>query len=291
MKKIFPTIILICTFLIGLSLLLYPTVSDWWNSKHASRAIIDYAAAWENLTEEDYSALFQAAQAYNREIAQIDFPLMYHDRVQGYEETLNVDGSGIMGYVTIEKIKVQLPIYHGTSEGVLQKGVGHLTGTSLPIGGSGNHAVLSAHRGLPSARLFTDLDRMQVGDRFRLTILDQELIYEVDQILTVEPHEVEPLYCVAGEDLCTLITCTPYGVNSHRLLVRGRRVAADTPPAVLPSDAVMLPHYAAAPVLALPFLLFWGGIMVLNAVRRRSNAENHIAADAGGTAGFAGKGT
>lgn len=290
MKRILPKIILICTFLIGLSLLLYPTVSNWWNNRHASRAIIDYAAAWENLTEEDYTALFRAAETYNREIARIEFPLMYHDRVRGYEDALNVDGSGIMGYVTIEKIKVQLPIYHGTSEGVLQKGVGHLTGSSLPIGGEGTHAVLSAHRGLPSARLFTDLDRMQVGDRFLLTVLDRELVYEVDQILTVLPEEVEPLYCVAGEDLCTLITCTPYGVNSHRLLVRGRRVAADTPPAVIPSDAVMFPHYAAAPLLALPFLLIWWGVPGINAVRRSLYAKNRMAADVDGSAGAAGKG-
>ena len=290
MKKALLRAIWICTFLIGLSLLLYPTVSDWWNTRHASRAIIDYAAAWKNLTEEDHSALFQRAEIYNREIGEIAFPLMYHERVQGYEDALNVDGSGIMGYITIDKIKVQLPIYHGTSEGVLQKGVGHLAGSSLPIGGAGTHAVLSAHRGLPSARLFTDLDRVQIGDRFLLTVLDRELVYEVDQILTVEPQEVEALYCVEGEDLCTLITCTPYGVNSHRLLVRGRRVVEDTPPAFISSDAVAMPHYAAAPLLVLPFLLVWGGIAGLNVVGRRVYEKNRIASDAGGFAGTTGKG-
>jgi sortase A len=279
MKKVLPTIILICFFLIGLSLLLYPAVSNWWNSLHASQAIINYDEAREGLTEADYAALFRAAEQYNEEISQIDFPLMYHDQVAGYEQLLDVDGSGIMGYITISKIQVQLPIYHGTSEGVLQKGVGHLTGSSLPIGGVGHHAVLSAHRGLPSAKLFTDLDRMELGDRFTLTILNRELIYEIDQILTVKPQEVEALYPVEGEDHCTLITCTPYGVNSHRLLVRGQRVTAEAVPLVIPEDATLLPHYTAAPLLGLPFLLLWGLFTGLNMKRRKANEK--ISVDSG----------
>ena len=214
---------LLC-FLIGLSLLLYPSVSNWWNSLHASSVIVEYNAAQEELSAEDYEALFAAAEDYNRNISEIDFPLMYCDQVAGYEQVLNLDGSGVMGYIHIPKIKVKLPILHGTSEGVLQKAIGHLQGTSLPTGGAGNHCVLSAHRGLPSARLFTDLDQIKTGDDFTLTVLNRELHYEVDQILTVEPHEVEALYPVEGEDYCTLVTCTPYGVNSHRLLVRGRRI-------------------------------------------------------------------
>ena len=224
MKKTWPTVIVIVCFLIGLSLLLYPSVSNWWNSIHASSVIIDYAAAQKNLSDEECAALFDAAEAYNRSISEIDFPLMYYDQVEGYEQTLNLDGSGVMGYLTIPKIDVKLPVLHGTSEGVLQKAVGHLEGTSLPTGGMGNHCVLSAHCGLPSARLFTDLDQMKTGDQFTLTVLNRELIYEIDQILTVEPQEVEALYPVEGEDYCTLVTCTPYGVNSHRLLVRGRRI-------------------------------------------------------------------
>lgn len=224
MKKTWPTVIVIVCFLIGLSLLLYPSVSNWWNSIHASSVIIDYAAAQKNLSDEEFEALFAVAEAYNRSISEIDFPLMYYDQVEGYEQTLNLDGSGVMGYITIPKIDVKLPVLHGTSEGVLQKAVGHLEGTSLPTGGTGNHCVLSAHCGLPSARLFTDLDQMKTGDQFTLTVLNRELIYEIDQILTVEPQEVEALYPVEGEDYCTLVTCTPYGVNSHRLLVRGRRI-------------------------------------------------------------------
>ena len=224
MKKTWPTVIVIVCFLIGLSLLLYPSVSNWWNSIHASSVIIDYAAAQKKLSDEECAALFAAAEAYNRSISEIDFPLMYYDQVEGYEQTLNLDGSGVMGYITIPKIDVRLPVLHSTSEGVLQKAVGHLEGTSLPTGGTGNHCVLSAHCGLPSARLFTDLDQMKTGDQFTLTVLNRELIYEIDQILTVEPQEVEALYPVEGEDYCTLVTCTPYGVNSHRLLVRGRRI-------------------------------------------------------------------
>jgi sortase A len=222
MKK--TTILVLLCFLIGLSLLLYPSVSNWWNSLHASSVIVEYNAAQEELSAEDYEALFAAAEDYNRNISEIDFPLMYCDQVAGYEQVLNLDGSGVMGYIHIPKIKVKLPILHGTSEGVLQKAIGHLQGTSLPTGGAGNHCVLSAHRGLPSARLFTDLDQIKTGDDFTLTVLNRELHYEVDQILTVEPHEVEALYPVEGEDYCTLVTCTPYGVNSHRLLVRGRRI-------------------------------------------------------------------
>lgn len=224
MKKAWPTILTILFFLIGLSLLLYPTVSNRWNAMHASSAIVDYEAVKRGLTDEEYKQLFAEAEVYNQKIAQIDFPLMYHDQVAGYEQMLELDGSGVMGYITIPKIKVELPILHGTSEGVLQKAVGHLEGSSLPTGGRGNHTVLSAHRGLPSARLFTDLDQMKEGDHFIVTVLNRELSYEIDRILTVEPQEVEELYPVAGEDYCTLVTCTPYGVNSHRLLVRGKRM-------------------------------------------------------------------
>ena len=258
MKKRWPTICVTICFLIGLSLLLYPSVSNWWNSLHASSVIVDYEAARESMTEDDWKVLFEMAEAYNREIKKVDFPLMYHDQVDGYEEALNLDGSGVMGYITIAKIRVKLPILHGTSEGVLQKAIGHLEGTSLPTGGTGNHCVLSAHRGLPSAKLFTDLDQMKTGDRFSLTVGNRELIYEVDQILTVEPQEVEALYPVQGEDYCTLVTCTPYGVNSHRLLVRGRRVFPEEPVEILiTADADPLHAAAAAPLLWTPLLAVW----------------------------------
>lgn len=258
MKKIFPTICVAVCFLIGLSLLLYPTVSNWWNTRHASSVIIDYETIREKLTAEDYETLFAAAEAYNKRIVAIDFPLMYYDQVEGYEELLNLDGSGVMGYITIEKINVNLPILHGTTEGVLQKAIGHLQGTSLPIGGEGNHSVLSAHRGLPSAKLFTDLDQLKIGDRFTVTVLNRKLVYEIDQILTVEPQDVEPLYVAEGEDYCTLVTCTPYGVNSHRLLVRGSRISqAEPEPVPIVTDAQQIHWLAVLPMILFPVLMLW----------------------------------
>lgn len=247
-------------FLSGLLLLLYPSVSNRWNLRHASSVIVDYEAVSESLTEEEHAAVFEAAQAYNEAIRAIDFPLMYYDQVEGYEQMLNPDGSGVMGYISIEKIQLKLPVLHGTDEGTLQKAVGHLEGTSLPTGGTGNHCVLSAHRGLPSAKLFTDLDQIKEGDRFVLTVLNRELTYEVDRILVVKPQEVEPLYPEPGEDYCTLVTCTPYGVNSHRLLVRGSRVQPEKPTAwIVRSDAVQLHRFSAAPLLIIPVLAVWAG--------------------------------
>ena len=257
MKKHGSTILLVLILLIGLSLILYPTFSDWWNSFHQSRTIIDYDQALANMSEADYSAFFEEAEDYNRRIKMIDYPLMYHEEVSGYYEALNLTENGVMGYVEIPKIGVSLPVYHGTSEPVLQVAVGHLEGTTLPTGGVGNHCALSAHRGLPSARLFTDLDKMEVGDIFTITVLDRLLTYEVDQILIVEPRDVEPLYPVEGMDLCTLITCTPYGINTHRMLVRGHRIDNIEEKRVIhvTADAIQIEPVIVAPLMAAPLLL------------------------------------
>lgn len=257
MKKHWSTILLVLILVLGLSLLLYPTVADWWNSMHSSRAIASYDAIMAEMDEEDYTHLFDAAHAYNTELNQINFPIMYYDQLEGYRDLLNISGNGIMGYIEIPQINVKLPIYHGTDESVLQLGVGHMEGTSLPIGGESTHSVLSAHRGLPSSRLFTDLDKILVGDTFTLYVINQTLTYEVDQILIVEPADVEPLYITEGEDYCTLVTCTPYGINSHRLLVRGHRV--ENPEAErtvrVTSDAVQVEPVFVAPFVAAPMLL------------------------------------
>ena len=257
MKKHLSTILLVIIFLIGLSLLLYPTFSDWWNSFHQSTAIISYENAAASLAPADYSAFFADAQEYNEQLANVPFPLMYYDQVDGYDSILDVTGTGIMAYLEIPKIKLSLPVYHGTSENVLQVAVGHLQGSSLPIGGEGTHSVLSAHRGLPSARLFTDLDMLEVGDTFTVTVLDLLMTYEIDQILIVEPQDVEALYVQDGMDLCTLVTCTPYGVNSHRLLVRGHRIEnmAETPTIRVTGDAVQIAPIIVAPFVAFPMLL------------------------------------
>ena len=257
MKKRASTIILFLVLLIGLSLLLYPTFADWWNSFHQTRAIASYDAALAEMDEADFTAMFEAADEYNRRLAALSFPLMSYDQVAGYEEALSVSKKGIMGYIQYEKLDIYLPIYHGTSDIVLQVGVGHVQGSSLPVGGEGTHSVLSAHRGLPSARLFTDLDRAEIGDTFTITVLDRVLTYEVDQILIVEPHESYALAIEDGEDLCTLLTCTPYGINSHRMLVRGHRVenAEEVRTVRVTADAIQLEPVLVAPLLAAPMLL------------------------------------
>lgn len=274
MKKHRLTIILIAVLLVGLSLLLYPSFADWWNSFHQTKAIVDYDQAIQEMNKADYTALFEEAEDYNRRIKQIEHPLVFHKNVTGYNEALNILGNGVIGYIEIPKINVSLPIYHGTSESVLQVAVGHLEGTTLPIGGEGNHCVLSAHRGLPSAQLFSDLDKMEVGDEFTITVLDRLLTYRVDSIIIVKPHQVEPLYPVEGEDYCTLFTCTPYGVNSHRLLVRGHRVDNREEEQVyhVTTDALQIKPLIIAPILLVPILLlFVALLLVSDAVKRRED--------------------
>ena len=219
------TIILVSIFLVGLCILLYPTISDFWNEKRQSQAIINYDDLIVDLTPEDYSAHFSKANEYNRKLSLISSPFIgYKSLEKEYYDTLDINGDGMMGYITIEKIKIQLPIYHGTSDKVLNSAVGHVEGSSIPVGGQGTHSVLSAHRGLPSAKLFTNLDKLEIGDVFTIRILDKTITYQVDQILIVLPDEVNDLYAVPGEDYCTLVTCTPYGINTHRMLVRGNRI-------------------------------------------------------------------
>ncbi len=201
--------------------MLYPTLSDYVNQQHQTRAVATYAEDVDKLTDADYCAYFEAADAFNAQIAADPDALYFPDRFPSYESTLDVTGTGIMGYITIEKDRRELPIYHGTSDSVLQIAAGHLEGTSLPVGGGSTHAVISAHRGLPSAKLFTNLDRLEVGDTFTITVLDRVLTYEVDQISIVLPTETDNLKVVDGKDYVTLMTCTPYGINTHRLLVRG----------------------------------------------------------------------
>ena len=222
----FMDLLIILVFLSGLSILLYPQASDFINRIQVARNIRAYERMVREITPEDYSAIFEKARDYNRRLKKISNPFGSTIKAEGYTDTLVVSNTGIMGYVMIEKIRVRLPFYHGTEEDVLQRAIGHVEGSSLPIGEKGDHAVLSAHRGLPSAKLFTDLPELTVGDEFVVTVLDKEMLYEVDQILTVlpdSPEAFEALRPVPEEDLVTLMTCTPYGVNTHRLLVRGHR--------------------------------------------------------------------
>ena len=263
MKKHLSTIVLVAVFLAGVCLLLYPTVSDYWNSLHQTRAIGAYEDTLSGMTQKDYSEYFAQADAYNAALASLPTPLTGYEvldtleEVPKYRDVLDVNGMGIMGYIDIDEIGVELPIYHGTDPSVLNVAVGHLEGTSLPVGGVGTHCVLSAHRGLPSARLFTDLDRLKVGDTFTLTVLNRLLTYQVDQVLIVEPDQVEALAIDPNEDYCTLVTCTPYGINTHRLLVRGRRVenAEEKPVIYVPADMVQIDPLVVTPAVAAPMLL------------------------------------
>ncbi len=220
-------IVIVLVFIAGLSVLLYPNFSNYWNSKSQSKVVASYNDALKEIPQEDYEGMLKKAESYNEGLRNIDFPFRNFDLVVGYDSILDVSGTGIMGYLSIEKIDVELPIYHGTSDGVLQIGVGHMQGSSLPTGGIGNHIVLSAHNGLAEAELFTNLDQLEHGDTFTITVLDQKLTYQVDQIVVVEPEDFSNLYIDEEKDYCTLLTCTPFGVNSHRLLVRGARVGGE----------------------------------------------------------------
>ena len=273
MRKNLSTIILILIFLVGLSVMLYPSVSDAVNRKHQSRAVASYAEEVEQLSDADYQTYFDAADAYNRQLNTTPNAFYKPDLVSGYAQTLDISGTGIMGYITIPKISVELPIYHGTDEGVLQVAAGHLEGSSLPVGGAGIHAVISAHRGLPSAKLFTNLDELEVGDRFTITVLNRVLTYEVDQISIVLPTEIDQLLPTEGMDYVTLMTCTPYGINTHRLLVRGKRVETTESQKHIrvAADAFRIEPIIVAPILAIPMLLAaLVGVLVAPHLRKRS---------------------
>lgn len=258
MKKHLSTILLVLVLLIGLSLLLYPTFAEWWNSIHSSRVVASYVEQVANIDNDRYNELWSEAWMHN--LSLVDRPnnyLLSEEQMHRYNSLLDIGENGIMGYIEIPTIHVTLPIYHGTSEAVLQIAVGHLEWTSLPVGGTSSHCVMSGHRGLPSARLFTDLDQIVIGDIFMMHVLDETLTYEVDQILIVEPEETDALMIEPGKDLCTLVTCTPYGVNSHRLLVRGHRINNIEEEKVIrvTADAVQIEALLVAPVVAAPMLL------------------------------------
>ena len=259
LRKNLSTLLLLAALLVGLCLLVYPTFSDWWNSFHQSRAIATYTENVAQIDNSHYDKILEDAHAYNEVLAALPSREwnLTEAQLEQYTATMDVTGTGIMCYIEIPKIKCNLPIYHGVEDTVLQIAIGHIPGSSLPIGGESTHAVLSGHRGLPSARLFTDLDKLVVGDVFLLHVLDETLTYEVDQILIVEPYDLSSLEIIPGEDLVTLVTCTPYGINTHRLLVRGHRIetAAEAHTVRVSADAVQIDPTLVAPVVAAPMLL------------------------------------
>lgn len=255
MKNRKTTVILLIAFFVGLSVLLYPSISSYWNAKTQSEAIVDYESMLSQFKPEDYTAIFEEADVYNQKLLQLKEPLVDYTQLTEYNSILDISGTGMMGYITIPKISQELPVYHGTSDSVLSVAVGHLEGTSLPVGGKSTHSVVSAHRGLPTAVLFTHLDRMEIGDIFYFTILDRTITYEVDQIRIVEPNDTGLIRIVEDKDYCTLLTCTPYGINTQRLLVRGHQVnLSQTRNIYVANEAYRIKPLVVMPVVALPII-------------------------------------
>ena len=269
LKKNLTNMFLAVIVLAGLCLLLYPSFSDWWNSMHPSRAIAAYVETVDAMSQEEIDEILNAAREYNERLwhRQNRWVLSEEEQAE-YESLLDVSGNGIMGYINIPVIGVNLPIYHGTEESVLQVATGHLSATSLPVGGPGTHAAVSGHRGLPSARLFTDLDQLKVGDIFTVSVLNEVYTYQIEQIVTVVPEDTSQMNLYQGEDLCTLQTCTPYGVNSHRLLLRGRRIEDVDGALMAASEAIRVPNYIVIPAVGIP-ILFLLLVVALIYFRRR----------------------
>ena len=260
------------TFFIGIGLLLYPFISDYVNSRHQSRVVENYQDSVSKLDDSEKQALFQKAAEYNQRLASTKDAFYHPELVAGYENTLDITGTGIMGYLNIDKIDLELPIYHSVDDDVLQIAVGHLPGTSLPVGGAGTHTVLSGHRGLPSAKLFSDLDKLEPGDRFTITVLSEVFTYQVEHTKSVEPSEVDDLQLEPGRDLCTLFTCTPYGINTQRLFVRAKRVQNDEIQErriYYTNEAYRVTPAIVAPILAAPILLFLYVLVLISDFRRK----------------------
>ena len=274
-KKKLPTILLVFVFLTGVALILYPTFADWWNSFHQSRAVASYMASVSALDTEQYEEILAEADAYNQKLAETGILwTLDEEQEKEYNNQLNVNDSGIMGYIDIPKINITLPIYHGIDEAVLQVAIGHIAGSSLPVGGENTHCIVSGHRGLPSARLFTDLDKLVDGDTFTMTVLNRTVTYQVDQIRIVEPTDLSDLLIEEGKDYCTLVTCTPYGINTHRLLVRGHRVANAQGDAPVIADAMQIETIYIAPFLAVPILILLViGMFILTGRQQRRNRQ------------------
>ena len=278
MRQRLSTILLVLILLLGLGILLYPTVSDYWNTVHQWRAIAKYTEKVALIQPEDYTEQWEEAVAYNSELTALPNRwLLDEEQAKRYNGLLNFDGSGVMGYIEIPKIGVSLPLYHGTDEAVLQTAIGHVEGSSLPTGGPGTHAVFSGHRGLPSAKLFSNLDQMELQDIFIIRVMDEIMTYEVDQVLIVLPYEMDALAIDPDQDYCTLVTCTPYGINTHRMLVRGRRIdnVEESSTIRVVADATQIDPIIVAPIVALPMLLILFIIMMITTGHsKRKNKEN-----------------
>lgn len=274
MKRNKIKIILIIIFFIGVFILLYPSISQYYNSFVSSKAVADYDKIFANMKNKDYSNIFNEADKYNQELTKLKFPLLEYKKLSNYTNIININNNGMMGYISINKIKVEIPIYHGTSADVLNTAVGHLEGTSLPVGGQNTHSVLSAHRGLPSARLFTDLNKLELGDIFEITILNKKLTYQIDNIVVIEPNDAENLKIIDGEDYVTLLTCTPYGLNTHRLLVRGKRIEnIDDFKIYVTTEAFKINNLIVTPIVASPIIIILLLIILLKPIENKKIDE------------------
>lgn len=274
------TLALLAVLAAGIILVAYPTASDWWNQAHAYKAITDYAAQVDSMDRDEIDAIFEAAEAYNKKLANgTDFALT-DEEMSEYLSLLNITGTGIMGYVQVPGINVELPVYHTVEEDVLQTAVGHIPGTSLPVGGERTHAAVSGHRGLPSAKLFTDLNKLSEGDVFMMTILDRTFTYQVDQIRIVLPEETEELAIQPGRDYMTLVTCTPYGVNSHRMLVRGHRIENLAGDVSVKPEARRIPGFIMIPFIGVPILMAaLAGMLITGAVKGKAYSKERALKD------------
>lgn len=278
-KNMITTLFLVLMLIVGLFLMIYPSFSNWWNSKRQSKAISNYDKTVAEMDDPTKKEILLKAEEYNRRLAELSDPFTEYDSISGYDDVLDITGTGVMGYIDIPKINVFLPIYHGTSEEVLNIAVGHMQGSSLPIGGIGCHSVISAHRGLPSAKLFTNIDQLIEDDTFTITVLDEVLTYEVDQTEVILPYETNKLAIVPNMDCVTLMTCTPYGINTHRMLVRAHRIDTSSPHNVkVPADGIMADDMTVYAVIAAAVLImlltFW--IVSEHLLKRRSVTKDSI---------------
>ena len=274
MNNKYMKLILVIIFFSGICILLYPFVSQYLNSKVQSHAIADYDEMLSKIEEIDYSMVFENSDKYNKALYELEYPMIQYKKIAEYLDLFNINNSNMIGYITIDKINVELPIYSGTSASVLNVAVGHLGGTSLPVGGINTHSVLSAHRGLPSAKLFTNLNKLEIGDIFVITVLDRKLTYQVDKIAIVEPNDVSLLEIEENKDYVTLITCTPYGLNTHRLLVRGSRVEnKEEKKLIVVSEACVINRFMVALVIAIPILLMLVMYVMFRPVKRSGVEE------------------
>ena len=268
MKEHKITMIMILFFFIGLLVFFYPTLSNYYNEKNQSRSIYNYENILKDADKIDFDKVKEDAKKYNDKLSKLKEPLITYETLKNYDEQLNINNDGMMGYLTIDKIKVELPIYHSVSETVLNSSVGHLEGSSLPIGGNGTHSVLSAHRGLPSAKLFTELDKLEIGDTFKITILDEVLVYKVDKITIVKPNDRKELKIDKDNDYVTLLTCTPYGINTHRLLVRGVRVQGENKKDYITTEGFKVNKLIVMPIIALPIIALLLIVILIKPVKR-----------------------